>query len=164
MMPSDLGTLIPQGRPASFDAFSQIHLATAAERAVYRRFASDPHASWSDAETAFVSRLDMTAVRWAFERFAEAGLVEVVEEGCYRWQPAFRYVLERAEPETERRDPVCGMPVSPDVSSRADDVFGRTELFCCEQCMAAFLVWPLVFTRPPDAVARGGQVEGDHGP
>ena len=89
-MTSDLGTLIPPGRPTSFDAFSQIHLATAAERAVYRRFASEPRACWSDAETALAARLDISAVRWAFHRFVDAGIVEEVEVGCFRWRPELR--------------------------------------------------------------------------
>jgi YHS domain-containing protein len=160
----ELEAIIAGGCRDSFDAFSQIHLATAAERAVYRCFASDPHACWSDAEIAFAAHRDISEASWTLERFANAGIVEVVEDGCYRWRPGLRYVLERAEPQTEDRDPVCWMPVTVDATYRAQDVFGRTERFCSERCMAAFLVWPLVFTRRPGAEVDRSRVQDDHGP
>jgi len=163
-MRTELEAIIARRDTNPSDAFSQIHLATAAERAAYRRFASDPRACWSDAEIAFAARLDISEVRWALERFADAGIVEVVEEGCYRWRPELRYVLERVEPETASQDPVCGMPVALDAPYRAEEVFGRTERFCSERCMAAFLVWPLAFTRPPGAGVDRSRVEDDHGP
>ena len=65
------------------------------------------------------ARLDISSVSWAFERFAGAGIVEVVDGGCCRWRPELRYVLERVEPEAERLDPVCGMPVTADAADRA---------------------------------------------
>jgi len=148
----------------SFDAFSQIHLATAAERAVHWCFASDPDACWSDAEVAFAARLDISTARWALERFADAGIVEEVEEGCYRWRPEHRYALDRGEPETAIRDPVCGMPVGLDAAYQAEDVFGRTERFCSERCMAAFLVWGLAFTRRRGAEPGRSPVADGHGP
>jgi YHS domain-containing protein len=163
-MRTKLEAIIARRDTNPLDAFSQIHLATAAERAVYRRFASDPNACWSDAEIAFAARLDISAVRWALERFADAGIVEVVEDGCYRWRPGLRYVLERAEPQTDSRDPVCGMPVAVDAAYRAEDVFGRTERFCSERCMTAFLLWPLAFTRRPGAEVDRSRAPDDHGP
>ena len=164
-MRTELDAIIARRDTNSLDAFSQIHLATAAERAVFRRFASDPSACWSDAEIALAARLGISEVRWALERFADAGIVEVVEEeGCYRWRPELRYVLERGEPQSETRDPVCGMPVALDAPHRAEDVFGRTERFCSERCLAAFLVWPLAFTRSPGAAVDRSKGEADHGP
>jgi YHS domain-containing protein len=159
-----LEAIITRPDTSSLDAFSQIHLATAAERAAYRRFASDPGACWSDTEIAFAARLEISEVGWALERFAEAGIVEAVEEGCYRWRPELRYVLERAEPDAGMRDPVCGMPVTVDAPHRAEDVFGRSERFCSERCLAAFIVWPLAFTRTPDADVDRSSREDDHGP
>jgi YHS domain-containing protein len=163
-MRTELEAIFARRDTNSLDAFSQIHLATAAERAAYRRFASDPSACWSDTEIAFAARLDISEVSWALERFAEAGIVEVVEEGCYRWRSEHRYVLERAEPDAGMRDPVCGMPVAVDAPLRAEDVLGRSERFCSERCLAAFLVWPLVFTRPPNADVDGSSREDDDGP
>ncbi len=163
-MRTELEAMIAMRDTSSFEAFSRIHLATAAERAVYRRFASDPRACWSDAEIAFASRQDISEVRRALERFADAGIVEVVGEGCYLWRPGLRYVLERVEPKTESQDPVCGMPVVVDALNRAEDVFGRTERFCSERCLAAFLVWPVVFTRPPGAGIDRSKMGNNHGP
>lgn len=37
--------------------------------------------------------------------------------------------------------------------ARAEDLLGRTERFCSERCMAAFLLWPLPFMRAPEDVA-----------
>jgi hypothetical protein len=120
-----------RGRGADvLDAFRQIHLTTWAERAIFRLFASDPDGCWSDAEMAFAARVDLDQVRWAVQRFADAGIVEAVEEGCFRWRIELRYVFERVEPSADRSDPVCLMPVGEDATFRAEDVFGRTESFC----------------------------------
>lgn len=145
-------------RPSDpLDAFTQIHLSTRAERAVFRRFARDPLASWSEAEIASAAGLEASEVTWALERFKEAGIVELVERR-YRWRPELRYVFERRAPRAAHLDPVCGMPVAPDTPLRAEDLLGRMECFCCERCMAAFLLWPLAFMRAPDPE---GTLEGD---
>lgn len=134
-------------RTETFEAFRRVHLASAAERALYRLFASDPGGCWSDAEIAFATRLEIEDVRWAVQRFADAGIVEIVEEGCCRWRPELRYVFEGDEPAAAHTDPVCLMPVGDVTRFRAKDVFGRTERFCSERCMAAFILWPILFTR-----------------
>lgn len=137
-------------RTEMFEAFRRVHLATAAERAVYRLFSGDPDGRWSDAEIASAARLEIEDVRRAVERSADAGIVEIVEGGCWRWPPELRYVFEVDETPPARTDPVCLMPVTDDALWRVEDVFGRIERFCSERCMAAFLLWPLLFTRHPD--------------
>lgn len=147
-----LASLLMRVPREPWEAFAGIHLATRAERAVFRRFARDPLASWSEAEIASAARLETSEVAWALERFREAGIVELVE-GRYRWRPELRYVFERRDPGAELVDPVCGMPVAADAPLRAEDLLGRTERFCSERCMAAFLLWPLAFMRAPEDVA-----------
>ena len=147
-------------RTEMFEAFRRVHLATAAERAVYRLFSSDPDGRWSDAEIASAARLEIEDVRRAVERSADAGIVEIVEEGCWRWRPELRYVFEVDETPPARTDPVCLMPVTDDALWRVEDVFGRIERFCSKRCMAAFLLWPLLFTRHPDRAEHRDRLGG----
>ena len=148
----------------SFEAFAQIHLASAEERAVYRCFARDPEACRSEAEVALEAQLDRSTAGWVLERFRDAGLVEEVGRDRYRWRPSHRYALQRGEPHTGMRDPVCAMRVGIDARYHAEDIFGHTEYFCSERCMAAFLAWPSAFTRPPRPAARRPPARDRGGP
>lgn len=147
------------GAIGSFEAFAQIHLGSAEERAVYRCFARDAEGCRSDAEVALEADLDPATATWVLERFRDAGLIERVDGNRYRWRPSHRYALRRGEPNGGMRDPVCGMRVGIDARHHAEDLFGHTEYFCSERCLAAFLAWPSAFTRRPDRPARRPSTE-----
>lgn len=44
-------------------------------------------------------------------------------------------------------DPVCGMPVDPDTSTRSAEVDGTTYYFCSDHCRASFLAQPASYAR-----------------
>jgi Cu+-exporting ATPase len=39
-------------------------------------------------------------------------------------------------------DPVCGMPVDPDTSTRSAELEGTTYYFCSDHCLASFTAQP----------------------
>lgn len=121
--------------------FAQVHLRTPAERAVYFTLVAQLAESWSPAEIAHLKGLDVETVVAVLDRYADAGVVEVVhsETGLrYRWCSDMSYLSRAGSSAVTMIDPVCGMTVACGTPHRLDDESGTLWLFCSSVCLATF--------------------------
>ena len=96
--------------------FAQVHLRTPAERAVYFTLVAQFAESWSAVEIAQLKDVDVETVEAVLDRYADAGVVDVVDSAIglrYRWCSDLSY-LSRPGSRGARIDPVCGSSVIPE--------------------------------------------------
>lgn len=120
--------------------FADIHLRTAAERAVYFTLVAQLAESWSIAEIAALKGLDERELKAILERYEAAGIVRGTpspSEQRFHWRSDMNYLFGNPD-SAGPADPICGMPVTDDSPYRVTDGFRRQILFCSAMCLAAF--------------------------
>ena len=55
--------------------------------------------------------------------------------------------MKKSTPEQERKDPVCGMAVSPQTAAAQAQYRGKTYYFCAETCREEFEAEPEKYVR-----------------
>ena len=124
--------------------FAQVHLRTRAERAVYFTLVAQVAKSWSAVEIANLKNLDVETVEAVLDRYADAGVVDVVDSATsvrYRWCSDMSYLFGSSS-SADATDPVCGMRMSSETPHRLEDGSGARWLFCSAMCLATFRAHP----------------------
>ena len=125
--------------------FAKVHLRTRAERAVYFTLVAQLAESWSAVEIASLKGLDVQTVEAVLGRYADAGVVAVVDSGIdlrYRWCSDMRYLFGAGSSGVTMIDPVCGMMTAGETPHWLDDGSGTRWLFCSSTCLATFRANP----------------------
>lgn len=120
--------------------FAQAHLRTRAERAVYFTLVAQLADSWSAVEIASLKELDVGTVEAVLDRYADAGVVGVVDTTTglrYRWRSDMSYLFGASSAVT-MIDPVCGMTIPDGTPHWLQDGWGTLWFFCCSTCLATF--------------------------
>lgn len=133
--------------------FAQVHLSTPAERAVYFTLVAQLADSWSAVEIASLKGLDVKAVEAVLDRYADVGVVAIVESEVgvrYRWCSDMRYLFGAGSSEVTMIDPVCGMTIDAATPYRMADGSGTLWLFCSSTCLASFRARPRSFGEAPE--------------
>ena len=134
--------------------FAQVHLRTPAERAVYFTLVAQFAESWSAVEIANLKGLDVVPVEAVLDRYADAGVVDVVhsETGLrYRWCSDMSYLFGAASSGVTMIDPVCGMTTDGETPHWLEDGSGTLRLFCSSLCLATFRANPQSYGLAPES-------------
>lgn len=121
--------------------FAEVHLRTSADRAVYFTLVAQLAESWSAVEIANLKDLDLGTVEAVLDRYAHAGVVDVVDSEIglrYRWRSDMSYVFDVGSGGRTMLDPVCGMTVTDWTPHRFEDGPKELWLFCSANCLATF--------------------------
>lgn len=100
--------------------------------------------SWSAAEIADLKDLDVETIEAVLDRYADAGVVGVVDvvdsaTGLrYRWRSDMNYLFGAGSSGVTMIDPVCGMTMAGGTPRRLEDGSGTLRLFCSSLCLARF--------------------------
>lgn len=120
-----------------FSRFSDAHLASDVERAVFSVLAGSQSRTWTVADVAREAHVSDHQADQSLRRFSAAGVLERADgpghPRRYRWRPEMAYLRDGNEP-PGRQDPVCGMPVPVDNPHTAVEE-GREIAFCSLQCL-----------------------------
>lgn len=133
--------------------FAQMHLRTRAERAVYFTLVAQLAESWSAAEIANLKDVDVGTVQAVLDRYAEAGVVDVVDSAIglrYRWCSAMSYLSRADSSGVTMIDPVCGMTTDGETPHRLEDGSGTLRLFCSSLCLATYRSNPQTYRAAPE--------------
>lgn len=125
--------------------FARSHLRTRTERAVYFTLVAQLAESWSAMEIASLKGLDVKTVEAVLDRYADAGVVTVVDPGMgsrYRWCSDMEYLFRIGSSGVTMIDPVCGMTTDEETPHRFEDGSGAVWLFCSSSCLATFRANP----------------------
>lgn len=128
--------------------FAEVHLRSRAERAVYFTLVAQVAESWSAVEVATLKGLDLGTVEAVLERYADAGIIEVVGSKVglrYQWRSDMAYIFGASPGGPTMIDPVCGMTVTPWTPHRVEDRSKRLWLFCSSICLETFRADPLAY-------------------
>lgn len=133
--------------------FAQVHLRTPAERAVYFTLVAQLAETWSAVEIASLKDLDVETVETVLDRYADAGVVNVVhsETGFrYRWCSDMRYLFGVGSSAVTMIDPVCGMTTDGETPHWLEDGPGTRRLFCSSICLTTFRANPRTYPSVPE--------------
>lgn len=133
--------------------FAQAHLRTPAERAVYFTLVAQLAQSWSAVEIADLRGLDLGTVEAVLDRYADAGVVAVVDSAIglrYRWCSDMSYLSRAGSGGFTMIDPVCGMTTDGETPHRLEDGSGALRLFCSSLCLATFRASPQSYGAAPE--------------
>lgn len=133
--------------------FAQVHLRTPAERAVYFTLVAQLAESWAAVEIASLKGIDLATVEAVFDRYADAGVVDVVDSPTgvrYRWCPDMSYLSKAGLSGVTRIDPVCGMTTDGETPHWLEDGSGTRWLFCSPLCLATFRANPQSYGAAPE--------------
>jgi len=133
--------------------FAQVHLRTRAERAVYFTLVAQIAESWSAVEIASLKDLDVLTVEAVLDRYADAGVVDVVDSAAglrYRWCSEMNYLFGAGSSSVTMIDPVCGMTMAGGTPHWLEDRSGTLWLFCSSICLATFRANPQTYRSAPE--------------
>ena len=133
--------------------FAQVHLRTRAERAVYFTLVAQLAESWSAVEIASLKDLDVGTVEAVLDRYADAGVVDVVDSATglrYRWCSDMSYLIGAASSAVTMIDPVCGMTIAGGTPHWLEDGSRTLWLFCSSICLATFRANPQTYRSAPE--------------
>ena len=134
--------------------FAHVHLSTRAERAVYFTLVAQLAESWSAEEIASLKDLDVGTVEAVLDRYADAGVVGVVDSTTglrYRWCSDMSYLFGAGSSAVTMIDPVCGMTIAGGTPHWLQDGPGTFWLFCSSICLATFRANPQTRRSAPQA-------------
>jgi YHS domain-containing protein len=148
--------------------FEQVHLRTREERAVYFTLVAQLAESWSAVEIASLKDLDVRTVEAVLDRYADAGVVDVVDSATglrYRWCSDMSYLFGGGSSAVTMIDPVCGMTIAGGTPHWLEDGSGTLWLFCSSICLATFRTKsPNLSVGAENPVRRGGGGAKLYGP